>query len=184
MRTFVALNLQPAIRNRLHDTLAPLRERMGQVRWVTPDALHLTLKFLGEIDAGATTEVEAALRQTAGRHSPIRLRIGGRGAFPSLRRARVLWVGADGGDALHALHGDVETTLALLGFGRERRPFRPHITVGRVRTDARPPDLTAMPDPGFAASETIMTIDFMRSQTYPDGARYEPIAGLKLGQRQ
>jgi RNA 2',3'-cyclic 3'-phosphodiesterase len=182
MRTFVALNLPAAERRQLHDALLPMHERSLPVRWSSPDAMHLTLKFIGEIDSAEVTPLEGVLRDIAGRHGALDLRIGGLAAFPSLRRANVLWVGIAEGDALMALQADVELALSRLGYAREQRPFRPHLTVARVRGGARAPDIERFVG-GFDYSSTVHvdTLDLMRSHLGGDGARYEALLRAPLG---
>jgi RNA 2',3'-cyclic 3'-phosphodiesterase len=182
MRTFVALNLPAAGRQQLHDALRPLHDRSLPVGWSRPDAMHLTLKFIGEIESAEVAPLEAVLRGIAGRHDPLDLRIGGLAAFPSLRRANVLWVGIAEGDALMALQADVELALSRLGYAREQRPFRPHLTVARVRSGARAPDIERFVG-GFDYSSTVRvdTLDLMRSHLGGDGARYEALLRAPLG---
>jgi RNA 2',3'-cyclic 3'-phosphodiesterase len=176
MRTFVALNLDAAARTRLHASLEPLRGRPLPVRWLDEHALHLTLKFLGDTEGAAVAALGDALRDTARRHAPLTLELTGFGAFPSLRRASVLWVGVAPSEPLLALQAEVELALARLGWGREQKPFRPHITVGRVRSGARPPDVErAAAGYDYHDSVHVATIDLMRSHLGPAGARYEAV---------
>lgn len=184
MRTFIALNLPADVRAELHASLEPLRSRNLPVRWVEPDALHLTLKFLGEIEGVEVPRLEEALAALAPRHPPLELELGGFGAFPSLRRAGVLWMGVAAGAPLMALQRDVELACAKLGYTREQRPFRPHITVARTRSDARPVDVErhagAVDWRGRAAAATL---DLMRSHLGGAGAHYEPLLRQALGTR-
>jgi RNA 2',3'-cyclic 3'-phosphodiesterase len=181
MRVFVAINLPAAERERLHASLAPLRLLPVPVRWLVPDALHLTLKFIGEIDGSEVSALESALRGIAAKHEPLALGIGGFGAFPSLRRANVVWVGIRADAALQALQQDVEFALSRLGYPREQHPFRPHITVARART-GRPPDVARLgAGHDYDGSIRVETIDLMRTHAAPDGARYETLLRAGLG---
>jgi RNA 2',3'-cyclic 3'-phosphodiesterase len=181
MRTFVALNLPAAERQQLHDALLPFHERQLPVGWTRPDAMHLTLKFIGEIEGGEVAPLETVLRDIAGRHGPVDLRIGGLAAFPSLRRANVLWVGIAEDSALMALQADVELALSRLGYPREQRPFRPHLTVARVRGGARAPDIERFVS-GFEYSSSVRvhSLDLMRSHLGGEGARYEALLRAPL----
>ncbi len=178
----MALNLPGAERERLHAALEPLRSRPLDVRWIDAAALHLTVKFLGETDADGVERVGAVLRQAAGRRAPITLRIGGIGAFPSLRRANIVWIGVAPEPSLSALQRDLEPALSRLGFAREQRPFRPHITVGRAGRSARAPDIerfVALID--HEAEVMVDTIDLMLSRPGPGGSQYEALLRCPLG---
>jgi RNA 2',3'-cyclic 3'-phosphodiesterase len=183
MRTFLALNLDPAERDRLHASLDPLRRHDWPARWLPPAALHLTLRFLGDTEGSDIERIDHVLRQVAVQHGPQRLELGGFGAFPSLRRANVLWVGVAPSPPLMALHRDAELALARLGYGREPKPFRPHITVARLRGGARPPDVER-PAAGYDYSSAvdIETMDLMRSHLNPAGAHYELLLRFRLGE--
>jgi RNA 2',3'-cyclic 3'-phosphodiesterase len=182
MRTFVAVNLPPDVRLALHGALGPLRERPLPVRWTAADALHLTMKFLGDIEGAEVAPLEAALRGVAAGHAPLELRIGGFGAFPSLRRAGTLWVGIAADPPLMALQRDLEFALSRLGYAREQKPFRPHITVARTRGGGRPADVERLA--GSFVYETgvrVASIDLMRSHLGPGGASYEALLRANLG---
>jgi RNA 2',3'-cyclic 3'-phosphodiesterase len=182
MRCFVALNLPADVRLGLHGALGPLRERPLPVRWMAPDALHLTLKFLGEIDGAEVPPLEAALADVAARHERLALRIGGFGAFPSLRRANVLWVGVAAEPALMALQRDMELVLSRLGYVREQKPFRPHVTVARARGGGRPVDVERLAATFvYDGDAAIGSIDLMRSHLGPAGASYEALSRASLG---
>jgi 2'-5' RNA ligase len=184
MRTFVALNLPAAERVRLHDALAPLRERGLPVRWMAPEALHLTVKFLGDTEGDGVADIERVLAAAAARRAPIRLRIGGLGAFPSLRRANVLWVGAAPDPELLALQKDVELALSRLGYPREQRPFRPHVTIGRLRSDGRAVDVERLGGSvGYDAVVDVETVDLMQSLAGAAGSRYETLLRRRLGEK-
>jgi RNA 2',3'-cyclic 3'-phosphodiesterase len=181
MRTFVALNLPAVERQRVHDALLPLHDRSLPVGWTAPDAMHLTLKFIGDIEGAEVAQLDTTLRDIAGRHDPVELRLGGLAAFPSLRRASVLWVGIAEDAALMALQADIELALSRLGYPREQRPFRPHLTVARTRGNARPPDIERFIG-GFTytGSVTVDSVDLMRSHLGGGGARYEPLLRAPL----
>jgi 2'-5' RNA ligase len=185
VRTFVALNLPAAERARLYASLEPLRTKALPVRWVAPDALHMTVKFLGDTESEAVAAVDDVMLEAAERRTPLSLRIGGLGAFPSLRRAGILWVGVTGDAELAALQRDLDPALTRLGFPREQRPFRPHITIGRTRSGARALDierLSGLVD--YEAVMTVETIELMQSLTGPGGARYETLVRRRLGERE
>jgi RNA 2',3'-cyclic 3'-phosphodiesterase len=182
MRTFIALNLPASDRHALQQALAPAGQRGLPVRWTDHDGLHLTLKFLGEIDGAQVAPLGAMLLQVAARHSPLALRLGGFGAFPSLRRAGVLWVGVAADAPLIELQRDLEDALASLGFPREQRAFRPHLTVARTRRGAREPDVNRIAgDFDYASAVAVDTVDLMLSHPGAGGSRYETLLQAALG---
>jgi 2'-5' RNA ligase len=182
MRTFVALNLPGSERHALQQALGPAQQRNLPVRWTDHDALHLTLKFLGEIDGSHVAPVGAVLEQVAARHPPLELRIGGFGAFPSLRRASVLWVGIAADERLLALQRDLDDALVALGYAREQRAFRPHLTVARTRRGAREPDVSRIAgDFAYDSAVAVATVDLMLSHPGAGGSRYEPLVKARLG---
>jgi 2'-5' RNA ligase len=184
VRLFVALNLPDAVRDAAHAAAEPLRAAAPRLAWVAAAKLHLTVKFLGERPESEVEPLAAALAAAARRHGPVAFEVAGVGAFPSLRRPRVLWLGVEAGPKLELLHHDVETACAGLGFPLEGRAFRPHVTLGRVPPRAHPFDATALagaaPGVHFRSAVTVDTLDLMLSETAAGGARYTPLARLAL----
>lgn len=188
MRLFIALNLPDEVRRALHEATAPLREAVPRgVAWVRPEGLHLTLKFLGDVDDARAADVAAALRRVAAGHAAVRVSISGVGAFPSLARPRVVWAGVEATPRLELLQHDVEAACAALGFEVEGRAFRPHVTLGRVRPGPRASDASveslralAAVAPRVAPSGDVVvpTLDLMASTLTPGGARHEAVARL------
>ncbi len=180
MRLFVAINLPDEERVRLNDATARLRGAGLPVRWVSSDALHLTLEFLGEVADSRAAEIPSALERAASGHAPFDLVIGGLGAFPSVRNPRVVWIGIRPAPELLSLQRDVEAALAPLGFEPEARAFSPHLTIGRARQDARSRDFASfgrdVETMRYGATVTVRSVDLMRSHLGPAGARYERIA--------
>lgn len=142
LRTFIALPLPHEWTQTLEYVIGDLQDATaGGVRWVRPSGIHLTLKFLGPTDAGLVPEIMAGLDESMrGAHSP-QLALSRLGTFPNSRNPRVLWAGVAGDlDVLETLHQRVETLMVGLGWAAERRPFRPHLTIGRVRDQVSSPD--------------------------------------------
>lgn len=185
MRTFVALNLPQEERGRLHASLAPLRAKALPVRWMDEDALHLTVKFLGDTEGAAVAAVDEVLLKAAERRSAISLELGGLGAFPSRRRANVLWVGVTGDAGLALLQRELEPALSRLGFPREQRPFRPHITIGRVRSGELPIDIERLGSLiDYQARVTVESVELMQSVAASGGPRYETLLRRRLGEKE
>lgn len=185
MRTFVALNLSPETRAALYAAAEPLRAALDRgVSWTREPALHLTLKFLGERSEAFVSRLGAELRATTRGLSPCTLDIGGVGAFPSLGRPRVLWVGVASNSGLAELYQRVETACAALGAERETRAFHPHVTLGRVREGARV-DAVALAQSAAAVhlrrEERVSTTDIMESVLGRGGAMYRVVDAVPLG---
>jgi len=134
IRTFVAVELNPAIRARAAELIAALRAAPADVKWVEVENLHLTLRFLGDVPMDEIPDVCRAVANAAARVEPFDLEVRGAGAFPNAARPRTIWLGArQGAEAMVALHREVEGALGKLGFRKEHRRFQPHLTIGRVR---------------------------------------------------
>lgn len=184
MRAFVALNLPDGTRRALWEATAALRERDFPVTWVRPEAMHVTLKFLGDTDDDRSAELGAALHRAAGGTPPQPLVLEGFGAFPDVARPRVLWVGIAAEPALELLQHGLEREFESLGFPIEARPFQPHLTLGRVKREARPQAFRGL-DAALARlrfSETVLveSVDLMRSTPGPQGSVYELVHGERL----
>ena len=134
MRTFIAVELDEAIRERLAAAQERLRGAGPKVKWVRPERMHLTLKFLGEIDPETVDAVADAMVAAVEGVAPFEFAVAGIGAFPPRGAPRVVWAGVDdAAGGLTRLHKGLERELRKLGFPREKRAFRPHLTLGRVK---------------------------------------------------
>ena len=190
MRSFVALLLDEAAREAVAAEIERLRPLSRAVAWVPPPNLHLTLRFLGDQTPDRLREVERGLEETAASWSPFSMTLVGLGAFPDLDRPRVLWVGvSQGAAAARALQLAIEVALDTRGFGREARPWHPHLTIGRVFDDRRR-RREAGPALGEAVVEAqarpfgplpVRAVSLMGSVLSPRGARYRELASLSLG---
>lgn len=179
-RLFAAVLLPSAIRAELTRAAATLRALEG-VRPVRAEQLHLTLRFIGEVDRGLETplarEITAAVAERP--RFPIRLRAAG--VFPSLGRARVLWVGVEETPALEALQRSVEAAVVRAGADPDPRPFRPHVTVGRIRRPRPPVGLAgAIAGVRFEATVDVRRVSLIRSELLSRGARHTEVAACRL----
>ncbi|MGH8698259.1 MAG: RNA 2',3'-cyclic phosphodiesterase, partial [Burkholderiales bacterium] len=154
------------------------------LRWVQPEGIHLTLKFLGQTADDRAPELSRALARTAGGARPLAVALDGFGAFPDARRPRVLWAGVAGDPALELLQHRLEQEFAPLGYPMEARTFRPHITLARTTREARPAafaTLGAVLDTlGFVETVLVETVDLMRSELRREGAVYQVIHRERL----
>ncbi len=188
LRTFIAIVLPAEVREALnryeHQLGAP---ETRYVKWVNPDGIHLTLKFLGNVEEARLPGLAEALSRAVTGISGFSLQTGVLGAFPSVRNPRVVWLGLDGDlDALQSLFQAVEEALSALGFPREGRPFAPHLTLGRVRETARRGDreelARTLADLSVESQFSIMVeeIHVMKSELAPAGARYTSLYSIPL----
>ena len=156
------------MRQGLWDAVGPVRERRLPVKWVRPEALHLTLKFLGDVDDAREPTLRVALGQVGG--GPVTVHIEGFGVFPDFRRPRIMWAGVAPDPALELLQHRVEQVFAPLGFATEARPFRPHVTLGRGDLKGLENALTSL---AFAATVLVEDVDLMQSTAQSGGSVYQ-----------
>lgn len=153
------------------------------VNWVKPESIHLTLKFLGEIDDGKVRDAAASLERAAKGIGPFDLEIEGVGAFPNARNPRVVWVGIKANAELMKLQQAVEKCLQDIGFEEEERPFTPHLTLCRIKSpdDGRALGrLIAETKPQASKTFNVSSFAFMKSVLKPSGAVYTPIQEFAL----
>jgi 2'-5' RNA ligase len=185
VRLFVAVNLPDEERRRAWAAAAPLRAAHLPVRWLGEQALHLTLRFLGEVGEERVGPIGEALVGAARAARPFTVTLGGIGAFPSVAKPRVVWVGIEHHPALELLANDVELALMGLSFEPELRPFNPHVTLGRVERSARPGAFSAFPQLAagiaYEGTTTVASVDLMQSTLGPHGASYSVLSRAPLG---
>ncbi len=174
IRSFVAIDVDVSIRTALRALQEEFACTRADVRWVRPDGVHATLKFLGAVAEPRLERARAALTAAFADQATLQVRVHGLGAFPSLRRPRVLWVGMEG-VGLAELAARAEEALASVGFAREERKFTPHVTLGRVNSLRGWPALEALfkahLDDDFGPTD-VQAVTLYRSQLRPDGAVY------------
>ena len=180
MRAFVAVNPPPQVRRAALEAAEGLARGLGGVRWTRQENVHLTLKFLGDVPEEALREICGALGEACSVHAPFDARLRGLGAFPSPRRARVVWAGMhEGSREVSALAESVEAALEPLGFPRERRPYVPHATLGRAKGRPVSIDLpaTALAN---APAFRVGSAQLMKSTLTPNGSIYEVVEAFIL----
>ncbi len=186
MRVFVAVDLPAPEKTRVMAAFTPIRRAGMPFRWIEPEAAHLTLQFLGQVDDPVIGAIRAALRVTAARHTPFSVQLRGAGVFPDVHRPAVLWLGVAPCKPLLALQSDVARALAALDFEPERRPFHPHVTVARARRDAARQAFAGLaalvPAVTHEASISVDEVHLMQSHLSRTGARYESVAAARLGE--
>jgi RNA 2',3'-cyclic 3'-phosphodiesterase len=194
MRLFIALDIDDAIRDRITRFVEGVREFAPDARWVKPESLHVTLKFIGEQPDAAVENIKSELAGVAGKSSEIHFR--GYGFFPTAKSPRVFWIGMESGPQLAELAGMVDDKMAVMGIPKEDRPFSPHLTLARAgggsgsprwRKGDRPnrtfqilqDKLAAFPIPDFG-SMTSHEFFLYQSQLSPKGSRYTKLAKFEL----
>lgn len=181
-RTFVALLIPPAWSEYLGAVTDLLREGTSGLSWVKPGNIHVTIRFLGDLgDSGVKRVCDAVARETTSLEAPL-ARLGGLGGFPSLTRPRVLWVGlSEGEETVRALGSAVNDGIRRAGFGPLEKPFRPHMTVARVREGAKGLErLRTASLPPAPPAEPLDRICVMKSELHPSGSRYTALSEARL----
>lgn len=185
VRTFVAIEVGAAVQSRALQLIDRLRSTECQVNWVERKNLHLTLKFLGDVPTLEMAAVCRTVVKVAAQIAPLEIAIVGAGAFPQVRRPRVVWLGVgEGSDPLRALHQAIDEALRPLGHRGDSRPFKPHLTLGYVRDgSAMAGSLTdsIVQAAAFDAGTTEVTeVVVMASHPDAGGPRYELLARCPL----
>ncbi len=184
MRLFVALNLPKKEKDRVYRAAKPLRDEGLPVRWIEPDTYHVTLKFLGEVGDQRLEAIGQALDKVATSNTPFDLQLREFGAFPTIRRPRVLWIAVEPTPALRCLKQDIEWALSDWGFERDTQAFHPHISLGRANADDgagafRGLDALAA-GLSYQGGGTARKIDLMRSRLGKGGASYSVHSSYRL----
>jgi 2'-5' RNA ligase len=188
VRCFVAIELPETVRRELSDLEAVFKKRCPPVvKWVEPASIHLTLKFLGAVDADRVEEVQMAIDEAVPGVAPFSLEVREVGAFPNLTRVQVIWVSMKGElDKLAYLQKQIESNMEQLGFAREERAFTAHLTLGRVRNYTSPEDQRkigqVLSGTTFASSNPVRveSVNLMKSQLTPNGAIYTRLYAAPL----
>ena len=187
VRLFVACEVPEDSKQAIGGLISDLKDRSGNaVRWIRPEGVHVTLKFLGEVPVKQLPAIKLAIQEAVVGHSPFELELANIGTFGGREGLRIMWVGV-AGDVLRleALVRAVNAALAVVGFEPERRPFRPHLTLGRVRDEVSTRQRaeievevgkTEVPQSSWRTAH----VSLMRSRLTPNGAVYEVLATFPL----
>lgn len=183
MRTFIAIELGKEIKDKLSQIQEELKSAQGDISWVRPENIHLTLKFLGELEEAKIPEILHCLKELASKITPFIIRISGTGAFPGLKSPRVVWVGVkeDTGE-LARLAKTIENDLAKLGFPKENREFSSHLTLGRLRSGRNKDRLIQKLEKikVLELTQRISSITLFKSLLQPTGAIYQGLSEISL----
>ncbi len=180
IRTFAAIDLPEEIKADLASVIADLSRKNDRVRWVKPAGMHLTLKFLGDIPETTVGPLSAELDSVARDFPPLRLAVEGLGAFPNLRRPRVVWAGLSGEiERLRQIASRVDKACTSFGVKPEKRPFQAHITIGRLKVPTVVDLSKELRKKDFSATEIVL----YQSELLPTGARYTVLNRSILGHK-
>ncbi|MEQ9620211.1 MAG: RNA 2',3'-cyclic phosphodiesterase [Deltaproteobacteria bacterium] len=177
---FVAALLPEEIKELINEYLGALKPACEGVKWERREKLHVTLKFLGDVDELQTGLVTAAIDKLLPAFSPFETNVTTLGGFPNLRNPRILYVGLSENRELEAFHEKIERELGSLGFVSERRKFTPHVTVGRIKSRLKLKNPLAMPE---RTSFEIDKIGVMKSELGKEGSVYTPLSLFNLGNK-
>ena len=192
LRTFIALEVSQEARHALGAVITRLQDAgVSGIRWVRPEGIHLTLKFLGDVDASAVEGILSAMERACFGNGPIALSLTGLGAFPNASSPRVLWAGLGGElESLGGLQGDLDGELSeSLGFSKETRPFSLHLTLGRLRDGAKAEERRLAgaalleADPVAEVCWIAGELNLVRSILSPSGAEYSLLGSCRLGEK-
>lgn len=181
LRLFVAVDVPGDVLEHLDAITEPLKPMIEGARWTTPAGRHVTLKFLGWTPQELFDDLVQTIARCAD-HAPAPIRVSGLGAFPTTRRARVVWAGIDDpSELLSRMVDDLERALQPLGFEAEARSFSPHLTLARLKVP-RPIDraLSSAPDLDSRAFQ-VSSLSLYRTHLHPKGASYERLREFRLG---
>ncbi len=178
MRTFLAVEVPGHIRKKIDDFIRIEAKRELPVKWVSFENLHITLKFLGEIDENKKLEILPTIKEVSNKHKPFLVQLSGIGCFPNSRNPRVLWVGVEqGSDNLCTVSADIEKALVQFGFKEEKR-FHPHLTFGRIKKFCKVDHIlekNIITDP-FEVSTVVL----FKSMLKPEGPIYTALEHFPL----
>lgn len=183
MRVFIGIEISEPIKAELIRLQAELRQARAEVTWTKPENIHLTLRFLGEIEERRFAELKQLCAETAAAFQPFTLRLKDIGYFPNFRQPRVVWVGLAGEmEVATQLQKRLDAELIARGFNQEEKPFKPHLTIGRVKSvkNMKPlvakADMYRLPELAFEVGEIVL----FKSELHPAGADYTALAKSKL----
>jgi 2'-5' RNA ligase len=184
IRCFLAVELPPPTLSKIGKIQDRLQTSRADVRWVKPDRIHLTLKFFGNIEEEQVTHISSVMEAAAAQRTSFALSIEGLGAFPSSRNPRVIWLGLQGWEEnLLPLQRDLEARLEAIGFPPEERSYRPHLTLGRVKSLKEKRDLVDLIERERDVNIGSFVVDrlvLFRSDLRPTGPIYTPLTVREL----
>ena len=184
IRTFIAIELNEEMRSELSSLQSALKKSEADVKWVAPESIHLTLKFLGSIDEEKIKKMQNILSDIVKNFKPFFLSLKDMGAFPKLNYPRVIWVGVDEGKTeVSKLAKELEDGLEKIGISKEGKEFHPHITLGRVKSQKNKDKLSHVIETTKFEPKSKIDVNHLtlfKSQLTPQGPIYTPLFVAKI----
>ncbi len=184
IRTFVAVLIAEDLKQKIAEVQGEVKKLAPDVKWVAPENLHVTLKFLGDVREDEIASLSAVVEDAVRGYPTFELSVSGLGAFPSPARARVVWVGIqNGAEKLIELASVVDDALAGAGFEKESKAFKSHITIGRVKTERNLDKLAKAVEEVDASSlgtQQVKSVVIMQSELMREGPIYSPLSVIAL----
>jgi 2'-5' RNA ligase len=185
VRSFLAIELPKPILRKIEEVQGDLRLTHADVRWVSPEKIHLTLKFFGNIEESRIDPIFKSIEEPIHSTLPFSLKVRGVGAFPQLKNPRVIWMGlVEEREALTSLQKQIETHLEKVGFQPEDRPFHPHLTLGRMKSSQGKGELVGRIEKHKEEEFGDLRVErvvLFKSDLKPTGPIYTPLGDVKLG---
>ena len=186
LRTFLAIDLPSALHSAIGRKEDKVNRELTGVNWVKPGNLHLTLKFLGDTPESKIDEIKNVMEETVKATGPFEITLRGFGVFPDKRSPRTIWTGIEGETmVLEGLAGHIESALVPLGFSKEERSFRPHLTLARIKKDYREMGLAIekagiLFDPFIFGRLLVEQVTLFKSELRPTGSVYTKLWAVPL----
>jgi len=185
IRAFIGIKVSTEIQDKLEGIQKKLKKADAHVSWINPDNIHLTLQFLGNIDEAQIPDIETQLRESVSLVNSFQLQVGYAGAFPNLRYPRVIWIGVsdDEENSLKTIQAEIGRRLSALGFQQEEGLFKPHLTIGRVRSQKNKSNLLRAVEAivNIWVGEIVVdAIYVIKSELRPTGAEYTDLVEVTL----
>jgi len=186
VRSFIAIEIPEEIKKEISSIQDELKKNLGKTRgisWARAETTHLTLKFLGDVPGEKIKTTEEALRLSARGIKAFTISVAGAGCFPNLENPRVLWTGIQESEELKNLHAAIEGSLCAIGFGKDEKPFRPHLTLARIKSQAEGKKLSkAIKELGadIKADFIVDSVILFKSELNSKGAAHTPLAKIIL----
>jgi len=183
IRTFIAISVPERVKNNIEELQRQLKRGGGHLKWIRTESIHLTLKFLGDVEESKIDTIADSVHKAVSSQQPFIISVSGTGAFPNIKRPRVLWAGIDEGkEILTSLATGIDRACTALGFKPEKRKFSAHLTIGRVKSSKNIQNtLNTMNSTDFeGGSFRAEEIQIIKSELRPEGAKYTPLHTIKL----
>jgi 2'-5' RNA ligase len=185
LRCFIAIEIPDTVKREIAEVADILKKYDADIKWVAVENLHVTLKFLGSTPEKLLPEIRESLLKAVSSFQPFYIKINGTGVFPNKKFPRVIWIGVDNGETLVNLASDIDASVTMLGYRKEEREFKPHLTLGRVRSRKGTVSVVNELD-NFEEREfgnfIVDRIRLMRSDLKPKGPEYSCLYEVPFGE--